>query len=436
MYDMKMKYMVIGYTVVIALLLCFIYTKLENEQEFKVDMVYYNRQLKDIELELDSINYLDIIDSAASKEEIALKISDVEKRYSCIITLVLDEDYEKCLNNFISEGYTVFDYGKDEKLVGKIAFPLSKNHYEKVSQDKNNMLITFCAVIIAFGYILLGVIYYIYLRPFRVLGKFSSEIAKGNLDFKLPMEKRNIFGAFTESFDIMREELKNAREREYQANISKKELVAELSHDIKTPLSTIKATCEVMQITEENDATKNKINVILNKADMIDQLVGNMFHATMEELRMLKVEAVPESSLSILDMFSDLKYYGNIFIDNDIPEYLVNIDKLRMKQVIDNIINNSYKYARTDIHVSFRNEKHKASFNEGMCIKIKDSGNGVPEDELALVAEKFYRGTNAKGQLGSGIGMYLAKNFMKQMDGEIEYYNDNGFVVELFIRKA
>ena len=280
------------------------------------------------------------------------------------------------------------------------------------------------------GYILLGIMYYLFIRPFRVLEKFSAEIAKGNLDFKLPMEKRNMFGAFTESFDIMREELNNAREREYQANISKKELVAELSHDIKTPVSTIKATCEVMQVKEKNQDTRDKIAVILNKADMIDQLVGNMFHATMEELQALKVEVTEESSLSIPEMFNDLKYYGNIIMENQISECLVYMDKLRMKQIIDNIVNNSYKYAGTDISVSF------IPVDGGIRTVIRDYGKGVPEEELALVTEKFYRGSNAKGKSGSGIGLYLSKSFINQMGGEMTYYNDNGFVVELFVRKV
>jgi len=80
----------------------------------------------------------------------------------------------------------------------------------------------------------------------------------------------------------MREELKRARESEYEANRSKKELVAELSHDIKTPVATIKAVCEVLCVKEKNQDTLEKVEVIANKAEMIDSLVGNMFHATLE----------------------------------------------------------------------------------------------------------------------------------------------------------
>ena len=143
-----------------------------------------------------------------------------------------------------------------------------------------------------------------------------------------------------------------------------------------------------------------------------------------------------ESSLAIPEMFNDLKYYGNIIMKNQIPECLVKMDKLRMKQVIDNIVNNSYKYAGTDIYVSFKEENQDGGQAKGIRIIIRDHGSGVPEEELALISEKFYRGANAKGKSGSGIGLYLSKCFMQQMGGELDYYNDNGFVVELFVRKV
>jgi len=101
--------------------------------------------------------------------------------------------------------------------------------------------------ILALVYVTLGVVYVWILKPFGVMKQFARKIADGDLEFKLSMDKGNYFGAFTESFDLMREELIKARQGEYEANISKKELVAELSHDIKTPVATIKAICELLQ---------------------------------------------------------------------------------------------------------------------------------------------------------------------------------------------
>ena len=101
-----------------------------------------------------------------------------------------------------------------------------------------------------------------------------------------------------------------------------------------------------------------------------------------------------------------------------------------MQQVIDNCLNNAWKYAKTPVHVSFIEQ------TDGIRIKIRDEGEGVAEDELPLIMEKFFRGSNAKGKEGSGLGLYLAKTFMEQMKGDMEYYNENGFVVQLFIRKV
>ncbi len=155
-----------------------------------------------------------------------------------------------------------------------------------------------------------------------------------------------------------------------------------------------------------------------------------MFHATLEELEVLKVEPKEESSTLIPDMFQDLKYYGEILLENEIGECLVWMDRLRMEQVIDNIVNNSFKYAKTPVTVHFEDKK------DGISITIKDKGKGVSEEELPLVTEKFFRGSNAKGESGSGLGMYLVKRFMEQMYGEVECFFEEGFGVTLFLKKV
>lgn len=324
----------------------------------------------------------------------------------------------------------LLDYQEQETLKGKIIFNIQGEKYEELQKELYSTVMMVCLVISMVIYILLGSVYLSFVHPFKKLQKFSTEIAKGNLDIPLPMNRHNFFGTFTESFDLMREELKRAKESEYAANRSKKELVAELSHDIKTPIATIKAVCEVLQVKEKNQDTLDKVGVIANKAEMIDSLIGNMFHATLEELEVLKVEPEEKSSLLVEEMILEQKYYGEILLENKIPECLLYFDELRLKQVIDNIIHNAYKYAKTECYVKFAEQE------SGVRIQIRDVGAGMPEEELSLAAEKFYRGSNAKGKSGSGLGLYLAKNFMEGMDGGMEFYNEKGFVVNLFIKKV
>lgn len=268
------------------------------------------------------------------------------------------------------------------------------------------------------------------LLPFRKLNSFAKNVATGNLDIPIEMDKNNFFGAFTESFDLMRVELARAREAERQANQSKRELVASLSHDIKTPIASIKAVSELMIATSKDEKESQQLEIIGTKADQIDLLISNMFSATLEELQELNVspKEIPSTALSYLISNSDYRCSATI---QDIPECLIIADEIRLAQVLDNIFTNSYKYADTGIDVT-------ASLNDNhLCISISDHGEGVPSEELPLVCQKFYRGKNAQGKTGTGLGLYISKYLMEKMSGNLQCENQkSGFTVNLILTLA
>ncbi len=306
------------------------------------------------------------------------------------------------------------------------------------------------------GYVVLIYIYYKDIKPMVELQKFSKEIAKGNLEIPLPITSNNGFVEFTESFDLMRESLKESKLREIEAENAKKQLVAELSHDLKTPVATIQATCEVLQVQLDRkkealangdlsggvdiDKVEEEVGYIAKKADTINELVQSVFHATIDDIKEVSVNVDEYASTMIEGFITDLTEYGKIILDNHIPECLIYMDKLRMVQVIDNVIGNSYKYAGTDIHVSFKETEEMVTADGKKCrflkITIRDKGPGVKEEEMPLIVEKYYRGNNSKEKTGYGLGMYLVKLYMEKQGGGLEYYNDNGFVVELLVKKV
>jgi signal transduction histidine kinase len=412
--DMKIRFVVIIYTLVLAIFMGTVLLKFNNEVTNSMDMVELNRNVQ----------------AATDALEKGSSIPDIEEKYRCNIIYLSDDEYDTVISNAISSGDIVMDLKLGDTIAGKIVFPRGGSLYRSMKEQwmKRTLLTGGFSLILGYGLMLW--IYIRYIHPFKNLNDFAGEIAKGNLDMPLYMQKHNYFGAFTESFDIMRNELKKAKESEYKANISKKELVAELSHDIKTPVSTIKATCEILELKEKDEGNLAKIRIIDEKSDMIDKLISNMFHATLEELKALKIDKKLEPSTLIIPMFEELKFYDNVVMTNDVPQCLVYMDKLRLNQVIDNIINNSYKYAGGEVKVAFSEEEG------GISIAIRDFGPGVPEEDMAMITEKFYRGDNAKGKNGSGLGLYLAKLFIEGMDGGFECYNDNGFVAVIHLRKA
>ncbi len=415
---MKIKVIAIFYTLVIIAAGFIFWNRISDKTTFGIDMLGLNTSADEITSRLNEGEDRDALES----------------QYNCEIILVSDADYASYNNEFIKNGYSVFDYRVDEKIEGKIAFDARAGEFEAIAHEEKLIFIFTIGLTYVLGLLLLFVIWYFYVRPFNKLKFFAQNVSKGNLDIPLEMTKNNYFGAFTESFDRMREELKLSSEREAEANRSKKELVAELSHDIKTPVATIKATCEVMELKYPEGDVRDKVDVIKSKATSVEQLIDNMFKATLEELHELKVNPREESSLIIEDMLNDLRFYGEVIRNGQVPECLIMADKLRLEQVIDNIAGNSFKYAGTALEVSYKSE------SDSIRIILSDRGPGVPEEELALLTAKFYRGSSASdsGKDGSGLGLFLASSFMNKMGGGLELHNreGGGFTAEIILKKV
>ncbi|MCM1282319.1 MAG: HAMP domain-containing histidine kinase [Muribaculaceae bacterium] len=407
------KFLLVYSAILLVLLALFLYI-FYRQPELRKDMVYYNETR---------------IHIAEALEE-GTAAGTLEEAYDCQLLFQADKDYERKLNDAMQREALIMDCPLSDGSMAKILWFYKQESYMRMKRRLFAVALGSFFALALCGCWLFIYFYLAVARPFGALQNFSRQVAKGNLDFPLEIRKNNYFGAFTESFDLMREELARARENEYLANQSKKELVAELSHDIKTPVSTIQAACEVLELKETKPDTLEKVAIIRNKAAHIEKLVSNLFHAALEELQVLKVEPEETSSEKIREMLTELLAYGEGQMEGELPECLVWMDALRLEQVIDNCVNNAWKYAHSAAHVSFEEN------DGGILICIRDEGKGAPKEELPRLTEKFYRGENAKGQEGSGLGLYLAKLFMEQMRGGLSCYNDNGFVVQLFLRKV
>ena len=317
---------------------------------------------------------------------------------------------------------------ENNQITGSVVLTDSDKHFDSL---RTNIIVVYCVcsflligTAAAFGAYIRKAI----LRPFAKMKEFASYVAAGDLDRPLEMDKGNLFGAFSESFDIMREELKASRAREH-------ELIASLSHDLKTPVTGIKLTSELMAAVfsqnegQEITVTENmivKMNNIYKRADEIALLVGDLFASTLEDLGAFKIKCSDENSAVIAELVSEYDDRRLVRI-SEIPQVIVHMDKLRLSQVIGNILFNSYKYAGTPIDISFHLDE---SFLE---MSISDSGPGVYEEEIALITNKYYRGKQHGDKEGSGLGLYIARILMDKMGGELSVRSENGLCATLLI---
>ena len=359
---------------------------------------------------------------------------DKELEYSIIDTnntLVYktDKAHSTTLNEAILNNDIILDIVVDDVVVGKVFI---KNNTSEYIKSYRVYLLTAIITISVFQ-LGLFIVYSLYLnkviiKPFNELNGFAGRVAQGNLEIPLEVDRNHIFGEFSEAFDLMRTELKKARINEKKANDAKKEMVAKLSHDIKTPVASIKSTSEIGYEIAKTEKEKEYFNLINVKADQIKVLVDNLFNSSINEITEIDVNPSNYDSSLLKDLIKNADYLNRLK-DFVIPECNIYIDKMRMQQTFDNIINNSYKYANTNIDINIE------LIEEYLTISFRDYGSGVSEFDLPLLKEKYKRGSNVKDEDGAGLGLYLANYFIDNMNGKMELSNSNpGFIVKIYIR--
>ena len=336
------------------------------------------------------------------------------------------------LSETISNAVRKSDTVLDIDLNGEQGHIIIKNTTDDRIRDSKNAIIfsvLFCSLL----QFILVLWYYLYLNkniivPFNKLSGFAERIAGGNLEVPLELDRKHVFGSFTEAFDLMRNELKKSRTAEKQAIDDKKEMVAKLSHDIKTPVASIKSSSEIGYELSQDPKIKQLFNQINVKADQVTLLTDNLFNSSVADATEITVSPLPTDSSVIKEMIIVSDHLHKVG-DFSVPECKVFADKLRLQQVFDNIIMNSYKYADTPIKVDSFIKK------EYLVISIADEGPGVTDEELPLLKQKYKRGGNSEGKDGAGLGLYITEGFLKGMDGMLLIDNgEPGLVVSVYLR--
>ena len=281
--------------------------------------------------------------------------------------------------------------------------------------------IVMCALTVFFMAMVFLYVYMNILRPFDRMKDYASEIAKGNFDLPLNYERSNYFGAFTWAFDSMRKEITRSRMAEREAIENNKTVIATLSHDIKTPITSIRAYAEGLEENLDTSPERRSryLEVLMRKCDEVTALTNDLFLHSLSDLNMLQMkpeefELVPFLKQSIGEIAAEHK--DVIFRKPDISP-VIYADKKRVNQIVENLINNSRKYAKTNITVSLTQSDDLVS------IHFRDKGPGIPDEDMPFITDKFYRGKNSGDENGSGLGLYIVRYIAEQSGGSLELIN-------------
>jgi len=264
------------------------------------------------------------------------------------------------------------------------------------------------------------------LSPAKELRIFADNISKGRYNNKLKYDIDSEMTSLCTGVELMQEELQYSLDRQRALERERKELIACISHDLKTPLSSIKAYVGAIKdgYAKDENTLLNYIKIIDDKSDNILTLLNDFFEHSKADLGELKISKAPQYSreffLRISEAYKlefdkkDIKF----IIANDIPNILINIDALRIEQVLFNLFQNAMKYTSAGGTVHFAVENHK----EFIKIYVRDTGTGISNIDIHYIFDKFYRGEkefSKEYHEGAGLGLYISKYIVEAHDGEI-----------------
>lgn len=276
------------------------------------------------------------------------------------------------------------------------------------------------------------------LAPFEVLTDVPYELSKGNLTVPIREQKSRFFGKFVWGVDLLRENMEQQKQRELELQKEKKTLLLSLSHDIKTPLSAIKLYAKALSkgLYPEPEKQVEIADSINAKADEIEGYVSQIIRASKEDFLDLAVtvdefylsELVSKLTLYYRDKLETIKTdfqvesFGNCLLKGD-PE--------RSIEVLQNLMENAIKYGDGEqIHIRFSEE------DGCILICVCNTGCTLPAAELPHVFDSFWRGSNADSHPGSGLGLYICRQLMHKMNGDIfaQIKDDCMMVTAVFLK--
>ncbi|WP_433942990.1 sensor histidine kinase [Paenibacillus sp. SN-8-1] len=266
------------------------------------------------------------------------------------------------------------------------------------------------------------------IRPLHKLKDATKRIKSGDLDFELQIANKDEIGELSLAFEQMRVRLKDSIETQLQYEENRKELVSNISHDLRTPLTAIRGYIEGIGdgIADTPDKVRKYIDIISLKAEEMDHLIDELFLYSKLDLNRLPFHFEQINLKSFLldwseELLFELNKQGVEFV-SDIQvaeETKISIDRDKIRRVFSNIISNSLKYMNKS-QKEIELKAYEAADN--LILFISDNGLGIDEEALPFVFERFYREDPSRSSVtgGSGLGLAIARQMIEGHKGSIQ----------------
>ncbi|OPA78644.1 two-component sensor histidine kinase [Paenibacillus selenitireducens] len=266
------------------------------------------------------------------------------------------------------------------------------------------------------------------IRPLQRLKNAMKRIEAGDLEFQVVPTSRDEIGELSVAFEQMRNQLQHSIHTQIQYEENRKELISNISHDLRTPLTAIRGYVDGLGdgIADTPEKRQKYIDIISSKAEEMDHLIDELFLYSKLDLNRLPFQfEIVDFHAFLLDLSEELAfdlgkqgvhYSSNITLE---PETYVLIDRDKLKRVFANIMDNGLKYMdKTEKTIHLR----AFMTTDDVVIQMTDNGQGIEPDALPYVFERFYRADLSRNSHtgGSGLGLAITKQIMDGHEGTIQ----------------
>jgi signal transduction histidine kinase len=280
------------------------------------------------------------------------------------------------------------------------------------------------------------------IKPLNLLRRSAEHIKDGNLQFKLDLHSNDEMGQLNEAFESMRQRLQESVDLRLQYEENRKELISNISHDLRTPITNIKGYIEGIRdgVADTPEKMETYVNIIYTKAVDMDKLVDELFLYSKLDLKQVPFMFEPVDIVKFLDDCIDELQYDLEDMGVEInwnhhacEGITVSADLEKLKRTVLNIIDNALKYMgnlHKQIGVSIQAEP------EWVTIEFKDNGMGITEEALPHIFERFYRAEPSRNSStgGSGLGLAIARQIIEGHGGSIWAKSVQGAGTSLFLK--
>ena len=281
--------------------------------------------------------------------------------------------------------------------------------------------------------------------PLVKLRKATQNIKEGNLDFVLDVEGTDEFSELCRDFEEMRRRLKESAEEKIAMDKENKELISNISHDLKTPITAVKGYVEGIMdgVADTPEKMDRYVRTIYNKTNEMDHLINELtFYSKIDTNRIpydfakLNVAAYFKDCVEEIGLDLEAKGIALSYFNYATPDTQIIADPEQLRRVINNIIGNSVKYMnKTEKFINIRIK----DVGDFIQVEIEDNGRGIAQKDLPYIFDRFYRTDASRNSAtgGSGIGLSIVKKIIEDHGGKIwaTSKEDSGTTMYFVIRK-